>query len=327
MTTPLTVGISTNDRMLPLLLGDVATPGLALSFDRSTPIGIFKRALQDGAFDVTEMSFAAYAILMSRGESPFVGIPVFVSRMFRHGCVFVRKGSGIERPEDLAGARIGIPEYQMTAVVWMRGILDEYHGVDPKGVEWVRGGINQPGARGEKMPLHLPTDYRLSDLPETDSLNSALLASDLDAVITTRMLAGQTDGSGRLHCLFPDVKATEQAYYAQSGIFPIMHLLVLRREVYERDPSLARALFDAFSAAKDASLAHLYDIDALAVMIPWLVSVMEESFAVIGRDPWPYGFAANRKDFDVFLRYLARQELLAAPVRPADLFAPELLDT
>ena len=229
MTTSLTVGISTNDRMLPLLLGDVPTPALDLTFDRSSPIGIFRRALQDGAFDVTEMSFAAYCILMSRGERPFVGIPVFVSRMFRHGCVFVREGSSIEAPEQLAGARIGIPEYQMTAVVWMRGILDEYHDVDPKAVQWIRGGVNQPGARGEKMPLRLPKRYSVTDLPEDQSLNSVLLAGDIDALITTRMPEGME--SGGLRYLFPDVKAAERAYYDASGIFPIMHLLAVRREI------------------------------------------------------------------------------------------------
>ncbi|MGB0554449.1 MAG: ABC transporter substrate-binding protein [Alphaproteobacteria bacterium] len=325
MTRSLTVGISTNDRMLPLLLGDVPTPGLDLTFDRSSPIGIFRRALQEGAFDVTEMSFAAYCILMSRGERPFVGIPVFVSRMFRHGCVFVRKGSEIETPEQLAGARIGIPEYQMTAVVWMRGILDEYHGVDPKAVEWVRGGVNQPGARGEKMPLLLPDGYSVTDLPEGQSLNSALLAGDIDALITTRMPEGKE--SGGLRYLFPDVKAAERAYYDASGIFPIMHLLVVRREIYDRDPSTAQALYDAFSAAKETSLARLYDIDALSVMVPWLVPEIEASFAALGRDPWPYGFRANRKDFNVFLRYLEKQELLAGSLSPEELFAPELLDT
>ena len=325
MTRSLTVGISTNDRMLPLLLGDVPTPGLDLTFDRSSPIGIFRRALQEGAFDVTEMSFAAYCILMSRGERPFVGIPVFVSRMFRHGCVFVREGSSIETPEQLAGARIGIPEYQMTAVVWMRGILDEYHGVDPKAVEWVRGGVNQPGARGEKMPLLLPDGYSVTDLPEDQSLNSALLAGDIDALITTRMPEGKE--SGGLRYLFPDVKAAERAYYDASGIFPIMHLLVVRREIYDRDPSTAQALYDAFSAAKETSLARLYDIDALSVMVPWLVPEIEASFAALGRDPWPYGYRANRKDFNVFLRYLEKQELLAGSLSPEELFAPELLDT
>ncbi len=324
MTTSLTVGISTNDRMLPLLLDDVPTPGLDLTFDRASPIGIFRRALQEGAFDVTEMSFAAYSILMSRGERPFVGIPVFVSRMFRHGCVFVRTDGDIAQPEDLAGARVGIPEYQMTAVVWMRGILDEYHGVDPKGVRWVRGGVNAPGGRGEKMPLRLSDDYDVADL-EDRSLNDALAAGEIDAMITTRLPAGLTDGS--LKCLFSDVKAAEQTYYAASGIFPIMHLLVLRREVYERDPSLAWALYDCFSAAKTASLARLYDIDALSVMVPWLVPEMAASFDVLGQDPWPYGFAANRKDFEVFLTYLERQELLASSLAPEDLFARELVAT
>jgi 4,5-dihydroxyphthalate decarboxylase len=325
MTTSLTIGISTNDRMLPLLLGDIPTPGLNLTFDRSSPINIFRRALQDGAFDITEMSFAAYCILMSRGDRPFVGIPVFVSRMFRHGCVFVREGSRIETPEQLAGARIGIPEYQMTAVIWMRGILDEYHGVDPRAVQWVRGGVNEPGARGEKMPLLLPHRYSITDLPQDKSLNSALLDGDIDALITTRMPEGKE--SGELRYLFPDVKTAERTYYEASGIFPIMHLLVLRREIFDRNPSVAQALYDVFLAAKQVSLARLYDIDALSVMVPWLVPGMEEIFAALGRDPWPYGYGANRKDFDVFLRYLEKQELLAGPLSPEELFAPELLNT
>ena len=324
MTTPLTVGISTNDRMLPLLLGDVPTPGMELTFDRSSPIGIFRRALREGAFDVTEMSFAAFAILLSRNECPFVGLPVFVSRMFRHGCVFVREGSGIEHPEQLAGSRIGIPEYQMTAVVWMRGILDQYHGVDPKGVEWVRGGVNQAGGRGEKMALRLPGGYRVSDL-ESKSLNDALEAGEIDALITTRMPDGA--GTGRLKTLFPDVKSAERAYFAQSGIFPIMHLLVLRREIYEREPGLARMLYDAFAAAKAVSMERLYDIDALSVMVPWLVPEMAASFDALGRDFWAYGCAANQNDFEVFLDYLERQELLAGPVTAEDLFAPEIRDT
>ena len=323
MTTRLTVGISTNDRMLPLLLGDVPTPGLDLTFDRASPIGIFKRALDEGAFDVTEMSFAAYCILLSRGETPFVGLPVFVSRMFRHGCVFVREGGPIEAPEDLRNARIGIPEYQMTAIVWMRGILGEFHGVDPQSVQWVRGGVNAPGGRGEKMPLRLPDTYMISDI-EDRSLNDVLLAGEVDALITTRLPEGLGKG---VRPLFTDVKAAERAYYDASGVFPIMHLLVLRREVYERDQTLARALYDAFLAAKRHSLERLYDIDALAVMVPWLVPEMAESFVVLGRDPWPYGCAANRDDFDVFLRYLRQQELLEAPLSREALFARELLDT
>ena len=323
MTTPLTIGISTNDRMLPLLLGDVPTPGLDLTFDRASPIGIFKRALYEGAFDVTEMSFAAYCILLSRGETPFVGLPVFVSRMFRHGCVFVREGGLIETPEDLRNTRIGIPEYQMTAVVWMRGILDEFHGVDPRAVQWVRGGVNTPGGRREKMPLRLPGTYMVSDI-EDSSLNDALLTGEIDALITTRLPEGLGKG---VRPLFSDVRAAERAYYDASGIFPIMHLLVLRREVYERDPALAQAVYDVFVAAKRHSLERLYDIDALAVMVPWLVPEIVESFAVLGRDPWPYGCAANRDDFDVFLRYLGQQELLEAPLSREALFARELLDT
>ena len=150
--------------------------------------------------------------------------------MFRHGCVFVREGGPIEAPEDLQNSRIGIPEYQMTAIVWMRGILGEFHGVDPQAVQWVRGGVNEPGGRGEKMPLRLPDTYMISDI-EDRSLNDVLLAGEVDALITTRLPEGLGKG---VRPLFTDVKAAERAYYDASGVFPIMHLLVLRREVYER---------------------------------------------------------------------------------------------
>tara|TARA_B100000676_G_scaffold301643_1_gene349140 strand:- start:608 stop:1582 length:975 start_codon:yes stop_codon:yes gene_type:complete len=324
MTNALTVGISTNDRMLPLLLGDVPTPGLDLTFDRSSPNDIFRRALQEGDFDVTEMSFAAHAILISRGKQPFVGLPVFVSRMFRHGCVFVRSDSDIERPEDLAGARIGIPEYQMTAVVWMRGILNEYHNVNPKEVRWIRGGVNSPVGRGEKIPLQLPEGYDITDL-EGQSLSDALTANKIDAMITTRLPTGLENGS--LKCLFPNVKETERAYYMASGIFPIMHLLVLRRQIYERDPDLACALYNCFSAARAASLQRLYEIDTLSVMVPWLVPEMAQTSGFFGSDPWPYGLAANHKELEVFFAYLNQQQLLRAPIQPKDLFVPELLGT
>ena len=324
MTTALTVGISTNDRMLPLLLGDVPTPGLDLTFDRSSPNDIFRRALQGGDFDVTEMSFAAHAILISRDKQPFVGLPIFVSRMFRHGCVFVRSDSDIERPEDLAGARIGIPEYQMTAVVWMRGILNEYHNVNSKEVRWVRGGINSPVGRGEKIPLQLPEGYDITDL-EGQSLSEALTANKIDAMITTRLPTGLENGS--LRCLFPNVKETERAYYMASSIFPIMHLLVLRREIYERNPDLAGALYNCFSAAKAASLERLYDIDALSVMVPWLMPEMAQTSSFFGRDPWPYGLAANKRELEVFLAYLDQQELLQVPLKTGDFFVPELQGT
>ena len=231
------------------------------------------------------MSFAAYSILMSRGERPFVGIPVFVSRMFRHGCVFVRTDGDIAQPEDLAGVRVGIPEYQMTAVVWMRASSMSITASIRRGVRWVRGGVNTPGGRGEKMPLRLSDDYDVADL-EDRSLNDALAAGEIDAMITTWLPAGLTDGS--LKGLFSDVKAAEQAYYAASGIFPIMHLLVLRREVYERDPSLARALYDCFSAANRVARAALRY--RCAVRHGALAGAGNgREFRRFGSRPWPMG--------------------------------------
>ncbi|MFG1361401.1 ABC transporter substrate-binding protein [Xanthobacter pseudotagetidis] len=312
--------------MQPLLDRRIEIPGTRLEFDLSAVDRIFWRALHSDDFDVTEMSLAAYCILMSRGERPFVGIPVFTSRMFRHSSIYVHRDSGITRPEDLRGRRIGIPEYQMTAVVWMRGVLEEYYGVAAREVKWFKGGVGTPG-RIERIPLRLPDGYDVTEIPVTDTLQAYLLDGRIDALITAKMPPAFLEGDARMVRLFSDPVAAERKYFAETGIFPIMHVLVMRQRAYDAAPELAARLLEAFENAKAVSLARLYDTDALPYMVPWLVPDMEDTFAALGRDFWPYGIARNRAGLQTFLDYLRCQDLLETPVEVNDLFAPEFVDT
>ncbi|HUS97582.1 MAG TPA: ABC transporter substrate-binding protein [Hyphomicrobiaceae bacterium] len=319
----LSVGISRNDRVLPLLLGDV-TPDLCdLTFEHGTPSQVFWRALDEGAFDVTEMSLASHCILTSRGENPFVGLPVFTSRMFRHNAIFVAERSGIGTPEDLNGKRIGVPEYQMTAAVWARGILSEFHGFDPRSVHWVRAGVNQAGRR-ERLPLHLPDGYDVTNAPDGVTLNDMIKAGDIDAIIAPQIASAFQRQDGSVRRLFPDCRAAEISYFRATRIFPIMHLLVMRREVHAANPGLAGSISRAFAEAKTMSARHLYDGDAVYVMLPWLVDEVEQTRALMGDNYWPYGIGANRGVLETMLRYLGEQHLLRQSIGVENLFAEGL---
>jgi 4,5-dihydroxyphthalate decarboxylase len=314
-------GISVNDRMLPLLTGAVTSPDLVLDFERATPIEIFQRAIQAGAFDVTEMSLAAHAIMTSRGDNPFVGLPVFTSRMFRHGSIFVSARSGISTPEQLAGRRIGIPEYQMTAAVWVRGLLHDQYGVDLASIDWHTGGVNQVG-RGERIPLRLPPSYRVTPVAPSQTLNQMLLDGDIDAIIAPQIPAAFRSGDPRIRRLFSDFRRAEEAYFDATGLFPIMHLVVMRKELAAAEPELLPTLYDLFERAKAHSRAALADGDALFVMLPTLISEIEATTRRMGEDFWAYGIGANRRVLDAFIGHLTRQHLLAKSLSPEDLFAP-----
>ena len=322
MTTPLHIGIAANDRMHAIANGNVQVPGYELRFDQDVPSGIFWRALKGGEFDVTEMSLAAHSILTARGENPFVGVPVFTSRMFRHASLFVSDASGIRTPDQLAGRRVGAPEYQMTAGVWMRGILHDHYGVPANRVHWLTGGVNRPG-REERIEMRLPPGYQVEPIGPERTLDAMLAAGAIDAIMSPEIPAGFRRGDGTVRRLFEDSRAEERAYFEKTGIFPIMHLLVVRREVYERDPGLAVALFEAFQKAKAQAFEHLYDGDALYVMLPWLVDEIERTMALMGEDFWPYGIEPNRDVLETFVRHLLDQGMIDRQIDIAELFAGE----
>lgn len=318
-------GIAISDRVAPLLNGQVTHADINFDFERAAPNDIFWRALHEGAFDITEMSFAGHAILSSRDENPFVGLPVYTSRMFRHGAIYVSRRSGIKEPQDLRGRRIGVPEYQMTAAVWLRGLLDETYGIAPSDIVWRTGGVNAR-RHPERVVLHSPAGVSITAIDANETLNAMLLTGQIDAIMAPQMPAAFRDGNPEVRRLFENSRAAEQDYYRDTGIFPIMHILVMRRTLAEAYPDLPGRLFDLFECARRKSLAALNDTDALAVMLPWLVQEFEATRAIMGTDYWSYGVTQNRPTIDAFLRHLERQALLARPLSISDLFLPEFVE-
>jgi 4,5-dihydroxyphthalate decarboxylase len=260
---------------------------------------------------------------VANGTSAYVAIPAFVSRIFRHSGIYIRRDAGIKTPADLRGKRIGLPEYQITAVVWMRGMLQHEYGVAPGDLHWFMGGLNtfteQP-----LIPLDLPKDVRLDFLPTGATLEGMLEAGELDALLSIYIPALFLQGSPRIARLFPSFKEVEQDYYRRTRIFPIMHTVVLREDVYKDYPWAAKSLYRAFCAAKDLAIAGLYDTDALQLSLPWLLDHVEEAWRVLGRDFWSYGLEPNRPTLAALGRFVHEQGLSPRTVLPEELFAPDV---
>jgi 4,5-dihydroxyphthalate decarboxylase len=317
----LDVGISYSDRVAPIIEGRVASDAVELVFESGRVDDIFWRALHSDTFDLMEMSLAAHSILVSRGDTRFVGLPIFTSRMFRHGSVYVPRGSPIRTPSQLSGKHVGLPEFQMTAAVWLRGIFAEFYGLDLTTVNWFAGGVDKPG-RKERIPLNLRPEYRLTRIDESRTLGEMLVQGELDALISAKMPTAFREG-GPVRRLFADPAGEEGAYFKRAGHLPIMHLCVLRREVYEENPQVVHAIYETFEEARQISLARLYDSDALTVMSPWLLYGVECAHETLGGDYWPYGVAKNERCLGTFLGYLRSQGLLERTIGVQDLFAKE----
>lgn len=317
----------TYDRTRALLDGSVRPEGIDLTYlPVDPPEEVFWRMLVHREFDAAEMSLGSYVAARARGDDSLVALPAFVSRMFRHSAAYVHADAGIRRPEDLAGKRVGVPEYQMTATVWLRGILQDDHGVRPADIRWFAGGQEQPGRR-EKVPLALPPDVRIEPIPEGRTLSGMLETGELDALFAARMPSPLVAGSTRVRRLFPDYRAVEADYFRRSRIFPIMHLVALRREIHEAHPWVAQSLYKALCEAKARCAQALYDTRALRVMLPWAVDDYEEARALMGEDFWSYGVGPNRHVLETFTRYAHEQGVAARRVAVDELFAPGTVDT
>lgn len=315
------------DRTRALQDGSIEPEGIDLSYiPIDPPEEVFWRMLVHREFDAAEMSLGSYVAGHARGDLPFIAIPAFVSRMFRHSAAYINAESGIRRPEDLKGKRVGVPEYQMTATVWLRGILQDDYGVKPSDLHWYAGGQEHPGRR-EKIRLTLPADVRLERIPGDRTLSSMLVAGEIDALFAARMPSPFVEGSPRVRRLFPNYREVEADYFRRTGIFPIMHVVAIRRELYERHPWIAQSLFKALSEAKARCAGSLYDARALRAMLPWAIAEYEEARRLMGDDFWPYGLEANRTVLETFVRYASEQGVAARPVAVDELFAPETLDT
>jgi 4,5-dihydroxyphthalate decarboxylase len=300
------------DRTRPLMDGRVRVPGVEFAFLPGEPEDIFRRALRDRAFDVSELSMGSHITTTARGDSAYVGVPVFLSRAFRHSAIWVRADRGIERPEDLAGRTVALPEWQQTAALWVRGILRERHGVDTRCVRWRIG--------AERIAIAPPEGHDVAPLGAA-SPEQALRDGAVDALVTPRPPAPHP----AIKPLFADAAAAERAWHAETGFFPIMHCLALRRDLAEAHPWLPVELFRAFRAARDLALGELRLSNVLRVALPWAASAFDEQSRAMGGDPWPYGFARNREEIAAMIRFARHDGLAPRDLDPAELFHPSTL--
>jgi 4,5-dihydroxyphthalate decarboxylase len=323
---PLTLACGDYDRTRPLIDGTVRPLGIDLTCLPMIIEEIFFRMARFREFDAAEMSLSSYLISMAAGpEAPFIALPVYLSRSFRHSGIYVHTASGIRQPEDLIGRTVGVAEYQLTANVWIRGILADRHGVPVASVRYRTGGLHQPG-RSEKLPIDLPGDVDVSPIGPGETLSGLLAAGAIDALYSPRTPRCFAEGDPAVGRLFPDFREAEVAYWRETGIFPIMHVVVIRADVYRSHRWVARSLTDAFGAARAIARSGLSETASLRYMLPWLPDDVAYVKRVLGDDYWTYGLAGNEAALAAFARYSHEQGLIPAPYEPRDLFAPETLE-
>lgn len=318
---PITLACGDYDRTRALRTGEVEPDGVALTYLTMPPEEVFFRALRHREFEAAEMSLGSYVMNLARGGD-YVAIPVFPSRAFRHSGVYVRADSDLTGPAQLAGRLVGVPEYQMTAAVWIRGIFAEHHGLPVASVRYRTGGLHEPG-RTEKIPLPEHLGVELETAPADRTLVDMLFAGDVDAIYSARTPIPFAQGDSRIRRLFANPRAVEERYAADTGIFPIMHTVVLRTDVYTRHRWLARSLYGAFERAKARTLANIGETNALRYSLPWLYEEVARARELLGADYWPYGLAANDTTLRTLLRYSHEQGLAERQYEPGELFAPE----
>lgn len=302
------------DRMVPLYTGEVKPEGIDLDFEAiDSPRDIFDRMAGSQEFDVAELSSSEFISRMAANQCPFVAIPVFPSRMFRHNMISINTASGIRVPKDLEGKRVGVPLYTMTAAVFIRGHLQHEYGVDLGKIHWVQGAINRSGTHGNPsvLPMVRPVPIEIKDGGRT--LSEMIDTGEIDAIIGTGLPESRKTNPN-VRRLFPNFREVERDFYRRTKIHPIMHLIAIRREIYQRHPFIAASLYKAFDASKNAALAKMKYIGALRYMLPWMTDDLDEIDEVFGGDPWPYGVAANRPTLDALMTYLVEQGLIAAPL-------------
>lgn len=311
------------DRTQALREGRVTVEGVDLNYIVARPEEGFWRMLKHREFDASEISLSNYIMLVARGESPFIAIPVFPSRSFRHNNIYINTNSGIKSPQDLAGKRVGAPNYHMTALLWLKGMLQDDYGVAPETINWVLAGLDAPGYE-DRMNWTPPEN--LSVTIRTDRTLSEMLADgEIDALLSARSPSCFRAGVPNVARLFPNPMQVEMDYYRRTGFFPIMHAVAIRKDVYEANPWVARNLTMAFQRAKELAMERLWEDAALAVSLPWLVSAAEQHFEVFGHEWWPYGVEANRKTLEAMTRYSFEQGLSPRKVEVDELFAPSTL--
>lgn len=316
----LSVAMGDYDRTRALLDGTVQIDGVDPVYMTLSPEEIFFRAFRNVEFDISELSLSSYLVKASKGESPYVAIPVFLSRAFRHTSIYVRKDR-IKRPEDLKGCRIGIPEYQLTAIVWARSILQNDYGVAPEDVTWVRGGIDEPG-RPEKIKLQLPPGVKMESAPDDRTISDMLDTGEIDGFIAPRPPGGAAARNPNVGWLFDDPTAAAKEYYARTGVFPIMHVVGVRKELAAEHPWLPGAVMKAFEQSKKAALDKLADTSATKVTLPFVEEQLKAARDLMGPDYWSYGVESARKTLETFVQAHHAQGLSQRLMSVEELFHP-----
>ena len=320
MTLTLSLACGPFDRTLPLLDGTVVPDGIRLEGLALSPGEMFRRQARNAEFDVCEFSLSTHSMLIGQGDDRFVALPAFPSRFFRHRSIYVNVHAGIERPEDLVGRPVGAAEYQQTASVWARGILQDEYGVRAEQIEWHFGAFNRPGRYEERSPVDLPDWLPQRHIPAETCLDAMLEAGDLDAIVAAAPPASFQRGSPNVARLFPNYGAVERDYFRRTGLFPIMHTMVVRRALLEREPWIAGRLYGALVEAKRIGMARVAADGAAARSLPWFLEHVDEVADLMGPDPYPYGLEANRHTVETFLRMSHEQGLTPRRLEPGELF-------
>ncbi len=313
------------DRTRALQEGRVQVEGVDLTYLPLHVEETFWRMLRYQDFDVAELSMSSYLMSRDKGTPRFIAIPVFPSRFFRHSFIFINTNSGIEEPKDLIGRRMGVPEYQITAAVWARGILQHEYGVAPEKMKWFTGGAEDPG-RQEKLRPDLPKNIEIQWIGPDRTLSSMLERGEIDALICAHVPSPFVRRSPNVKRLFPNFREVEKDYYRRTKIFPIMHTVALREELYEKYPWVAQSLCKAFSEAKRVCEETMYKYSALKSMLAWSIAEMEEERETLGDDAWPYGLDTNRHVLETLVRYAHEQGLIKKRLDLDSLFAPNTLE-
>ena len=321
----LSIAMGDYDRTRALFDGRVQIDGVDPVYMLLSPEEMFFRAMRSRDFDVTELSLSSYLVKHAKGECPYVAIPVFLSRAFRHTSIYVRKDR-IKRPEDLKGKRVGLPEYQLTANVWARSILQDDYGVRPEDITWVRGGIETPG-RPEKIKLELPANVHVEPAPDGTTISELLDRGEIDGFIGPRPPSRQALKNPDIGWLFDDPTAVAKDYYRRTGVFPIMHVVGIRKELAEHHAWLPGALLKAFTQSKAAALELLADTSATKVTLPFVEEQLKAARQTMGEDYWSYGVAAARKTLETFVRHHHSQGLSARLVSVDEIFHPSTYET
>jgi 4,5-dihydroxyphthalate decarboxylase len=313
----ITIGCRDYDHTRALADGRVKLDGLDAKFvNISPPSQIFLRMLHDEEFDASEMSLSNYMIALGKGDRRFIAIPVFPSRVFRHSYIWINARSGIDKPKDLKGKRVGIADYSMTALLFVRGLLQHQYGVAPQDIYWFR-------RRSEHVAIDIPPGIQIDNIGKDETLDSLIESGQLDALAVTSPPRAFLQGSPLVRRLFPDCRAVEAAYYHETKIFPIMHMVVLRRALYEKDPSLAMRLARGFQAAKELAF-EAYE-EGLS-SLPWVNLDLEYARQVLGQDVYPYGVKKNLPTLEAATLYSNEQGLTGRKFAVEELFAPETLE-